>query len=152
MPEYTVLTAIAVVGTVLLEVLWLRTGLFRRAQYWISMAIVFFFQCLVDGWLTKLSDPIVQYAPQHMLGIRAPWDIPIEDFGFGFAMVTLTMLLWVRAGERDEEPQRSPSERQRDEEPQRSPSERQRDEEPPNPTLQRSPSERQRDEEPPHAH
>jgi membrane protein implicated in regulation of membrane protease activity len=30
------------------------------------------------------------------LGLRVPWDIPIEDFGFGFAMVTLTILLWRR--------------------------------------------------------
>jgi hypothetical protein len=31
-----------------------------------------------------------------MLGIRVPWDIPIEDYGFGFAMVTLTLLVWRR--------------------------------------------------------
>lgn len=100
MPEYTVLTGAAVLATVLLEVLVLRTGLFRRAQYWLALAIVFAFQCLVDGWLTKLPDAAVLYAPQHLLGVRAPWDIPVEDFGFGFAMVTLTLLLWVRAGGR----------------------------------------------------
>ncbi len=54
------------------------------------------FQVPVDGWLTKLSDPIVIYSPDEMLGLRAPWDIPIEDFGFGFAMVTLAILLWRR--------------------------------------------------------
>ncbi|SDC07124.1 lycopene cyclase domain-containing protein [Raineyella antarctica] len=102
MPEYTVLTVVSVVAVVALELLWLRTGLFRRAQYWIAMAIIFAFQTLVDGWLTKLSDPIVQYAPEQMLGIRAPWDIPIEDFGFGFSMVTLTLLLWVRLNRRAE--------------------------------------------------
>ena len=51
----------------------------------------------MDGWLTKLSNPIVIYNPSEFLGIRAPWDIPIEDFGFGFAMVTLAILLWRRA-------------------------------------------------------
>ena len=50
-----------------------------------------FFQVLVDGWLTKLSAPIVLYAPEHFLGVRIPFDIPIEDFAFGFAMVTLTL-------------------------------------------------------------
>jgi lycopene cyclase domain-containing protein len=65
------------------------------------MAIVFAFQILVDGWLTKLSDPIVIYNPDEMLGVRAPWDIPIEDFGFGFTMVTLTILLWRRRLARD---------------------------------------------------
>lgn len=96
MPEYTVLTIVSVVAVVALELLWFRTGIFATVQYWAAMGIVFAFQILVDGWLTKLSDPIVIYAPQEMLGVRAPWDIPIEDFGFGFAMVTLTILVWRR--------------------------------------------------------
>jgi lycopene cyclase domain-containing protein len=96
MPEYTVLTVLAVVAVVALELLWLRTGIFATAQYWLSMAIVFAFQVAVDGWLTKLSDPIVIYNGDEMLGPRVPWDIPIEDYGFGFAMVTLTILLWRR--------------------------------------------------------
>lgn len=102
MPEYTLLTVAAVVGVVAAELLWLRTGLFRSAQYWVSMAIVFAFQVLVDGWLTKLSAPIVAYAPGQHLGVRFPWDVPVEDFGFGFAMVTLTLLLWRRLAPREE--------------------------------------------------
>lgn len=94
MPEYSLLVALAAPAVVLTELLWLRTGLFATLRYWLAMAIVMGFQVLVDGWLTKLEAPIVLYAPQHHLGIRAPWDIPIEDFGFGFAMVTLTMLVW----------------------------------------------------------
>ncbi len=96
MPEYTVLTVLAILAVVLLELLWLRTGIFRTAQYWLSMLIVFGFQIPVDGWLTKLSDPIVIYDAEQMTGVRFPWDIPIEDFGFGFAMVTLAILLWRR--------------------------------------------------------
>ena len=96
MPEYTLLTGVAIVGVVLLELCWFRTGIFGSLQYWVSMIIVFAFQIPVDGWLTKLSDPIVIYNAEQMLGIRAPWDIPIEDFGFGFAMVTLAILLWRR--------------------------------------------------------
>ncbi|WP_152352446.1 lycopene cyclase domain-containing protein [Brachybacterium subflavum] len=98
MPEYTILTVFALVAVPALELLWLRTGLFRRPAYWISMAIVLGFQILVDGWLTKLSAPIVLYDDAMTLGIRFPFDIPVEDFGFGAAMVTVTMLLWVRAG------------------------------------------------------
>ena len=94
MREYTVWSAVAVLVVVALEALWLRTGLFGKAQYWIAMAIVFAFQCLVDGWLTKLSAPIVLYTEDQMLGVRAPWDIPVEDFAFGFAMVTLALLVW----------------------------------------------------------
>ncbi len=96
MPEYTVMTVISVLAVVALEMAWFRTGIFRSAQYWVSMGIVFAFQVLVDGWLTKLSDPIVIYDPDQMLGLRVPWDIPVEDFGFGFTMVTLAILLWRR--------------------------------------------------------
>ena len=101
MPEYTVVTLVAVAGVVGVELLWTRTGIFRTAQYWVTMAIVFFFQVLVDGWLTKLSDPIVLYAPAQFAGIRFPFDIPIEDFGFGFAIVTGTIVAWQVAGRRE---------------------------------------------------
>jgi lycopene cyclase domain-containing protein len=94
MPEYTVTTLVAVLAVVLIELLWFRTGIFRTAQYWLSVLIVFAFQIPVDGYLTKLSDPIVIYNENEMLGVRFPWDIPVEDFGFGFAMVTLGVLLW----------------------------------------------------------
>lgn len=96
MLEYTIATLLTMLAVILLEVCWLRTGVFRSAQYWVSLAIMLSFQVLVDGWLTKLSDPIVIYAPESMLGIRFPWDIPIEDFGFGFAMLTLTIISWKR--------------------------------------------------------
>jgi len=95
-PEYTVLTVCAVLAVVVAELVYFRSGIFRTAQYWWSIVIVFAFQVPVDGWLTKLSDPIVIYNRDEMLGLRAPWDIPIEDFGFGFAMVTLAILLWRR--------------------------------------------------------
>lgn len=85
--------ALAVIGV---EVLWWRTGIFRRPTYWVSMAIVFFFQCIVDGWLTKLSAPIVIYNRSQFSGVRFPFSIPIEDFVYGFALATLTLLLWVR--------------------------------------------------------
>ena len=101
MPEYTVLAVISVLATVAFERYVVRSGIFRTAQYWISMAIVGFFQILVDGWLTKLSAPIVLYSPAQFSGIRFPWDIPIEDFGFGFAMVTGTLLAWLRLGRRE---------------------------------------------------
>ena len=99
MPEYTVLAVAAVLATVALE-RWSRTRVFATAQFWASMAIVFGFQMLVDGWLTKLSAPIVLYAPEHHLGIRWPWDVPVEDYLFGFAMVGSAIILWERARRR----------------------------------------------------
>ncbi|PID50995.1 MAG: lycopene cyclase [Propionibacteriales bacterium] len=96
MGEYTALTLLAVALVVALELFWAHTGVFKSLKYWLSMLIVFGFQMLVDGWLTKLSNPIVIYNPDEFTGVRFPWDIPIEDFGFGFAMVTLTIIVWIR--------------------------------------------------------
>lgn len=100
MPEYTLAAVVSVVLVVVLELAWLRTGMFRRPAYWITAVIVFGFQIPVDGWLTKLSAPIVLYAEGHASGIRMPWDIPVEDFAFGFSLMTLTLLLWDRLGAR----------------------------------------------------
>jgi lycopene cyclase domain-containing protein len=97
MPEYTVIAIVVATGVVCLERFWLRTGLFRDKRYWIAMAIVAFFQTLVDGWLTKRPDPIVAYNEDFNTGIRFPGSIPIEDWLFGFAMVTLALLCWVRS-------------------------------------------------------
>ena len=93
---YTVpaVASVVVVGTAELTVL--RTGLFRRPAYWVAMAFVLAFQIPVDGWLTKLSAPIVLYHRSAMTGLRFPWDIPIEDFFYGFALVTAALLLWER--------------------------------------------------------
>jgi len=96
---YTVPAVVAVLAVCALELMALRTGLFRRPAYWLSMLIVVGFQILVDGWLTKLSAPIVVYDDRQISGIRFPFDIPVEDFLFGFALVTAVLLLWERQRE-----------------------------------------------------
>jgi lycopene cyclase domain-containing protein len=93
---YTVPAVIGVITVIALEFAVLRTGLFRKPSYWISMVIVVGFQILVDGWLTKLSAPIVSYDERHTIGFRFPFDIPVEDFLFGWALVTAVLLLWER--------------------------------------------------------
>jgi lycopene cyclase domain-containing protein len=93
---YTVPAAVAVLLVCAMELAVLRTGLFRRPAYWLSMLIVLGFQIPVDGWLTKLSSPIVSYDDKQLSGVRFPFDIPIEDFLFGFALVTAVLLLWER--------------------------------------------------------
>ena len=108
MSEYTIAATAAVAAAVALEAWVLRTGLFRRPAYWLSMGIVFAFQVLVDGWLTKLSAPIVLYDEAGTTGLRVPWDIPVEDFLFGFALLTLVLLLWER--DRLRAPDRVPGE------------------------------------------
>ena len=94
---YTVWALVAAAAVVALEALWLRTGLFRRPAYWVTLAITWGFQIPVDGWLTKLTAPVVIYNPKEFSGVRFPWDIPVEDFAYGFALVTLVLLVWVRA-------------------------------------------------------
>jgi lycopene cyclase domain-containing protein len=93
---YTVWACVAAVAVVVMELAWLRTGLFGRRAYWVTLGITWAFQVPVDGWLTKLSAPVVIYNPHEFSGVRFPWDIPVEDFVYGFALVTLALLLWVR--------------------------------------------------------
>jgi len=109
------LSSLAASGLVVgLELLILRTGLLRRLTYWIALGIILFFQVIVDGWLTKLTAPIVRYAPGHLAGVRLPWDIPVEDYLFGWAMCTLALLLWERqADPSDEAPAPQPVFRRR---------------------------------------
>jgi lycopene cyclase domain-containing protein len=90
-PGYSLAAAGGVVLTVLLELLVLRTGLFRDRRYWVALAIVAAFQLLVNGVLT--CTPIVTYNPAAILGPRIAC-APIEDLGFGFALVTTTIALW----------------------------------------------------------
>ncbi|MBW0019612.1 MAG: lycopene cyclase domain-containing protein [Mycobacterium sp.] len=91
---YTVPAILAVLAVCAVELGFLHTGLFRRGAYWLSMLIVLGFQIPVDGWLTKLSSPVVRYDAHQISGLRFPFDIPIEDFLFGFALVTAVLLRW----------------------------------------------------------
>ena len=94
--EYTWASIAAVLVVVAVELFWLRTGLLRKLTFYVSWAIILFFMVLVDGWLTKLSAPIVLYNRDENSGLRFPWDIPVEDYLYGFALITLTLLIWER--------------------------------------------------------
>lgn len=101
MREYTVASVMAVVAVVLLEVRFRRTGLFRSPSYWSTMAISLFFMVLVNGWLTKLSAPIVRYDPHQRTPWRFPWDIPVEDFLYGWSLLTWVLIRWKADDGRD---------------------------------------------------
>lgn len=94
MPEYTVLTITAVILVVVLDLALVRTRLLSTVSFWITLSIVWGFQILVDGWLTKLRAPIVIYDETSFSGVRIFFDSPIEDFGFGFAMIVATLMVW----------------------------------------------------------
>ncbi len=104
MPEYTVLTLTAVVVVVVLDVALVRTRLLATVSFWITLSIVWGFQILVDGWLTKLTAPIVIYDEASFSGVRIFFDSPIEDFGFGFAMIVATLMAWETIARRHRSP------------------------------------------------
>lgn len=92
---YTELVVVAVLAALALDLLVLRTGLVRRRAFWTAYAILAGFQLLVNGTLTGLR--IVRYDPGAITGLRIAF-APVEDLGFGFALILLTLSLWVRAG------------------------------------------------------
>ena len=94
MPIYPALAILAAAAVVALELAVLRTGIFRDLAYWISLAICFGFMIPVDGWLTKLSAPIVLYRESDTTGLRPVWDILAEEYLYAFALLTLVMVTW----------------------------------------------------------
>jgi lycopene cyclase domain-containing protein len=105
-PTYTLEALVAVAATVAIDLLVTRMRVVTSIEFWVTWVIVALFQIPVDGWLTKLSAPIVIYNPHDYLGIRFPWSIPIEDFAYGFALALLTVTLWRRLGPRNQRPRR----------------------------------------------
>jgi lycopene cyclase domain-containing protein len=98
---YTQLAVLGVVVVAVLDLLVLRVGLLRRVAFWTAYAIMAFFQLLTNGWLTGRQ--IVTYNPDATLSdgqvvLLGDWRIffaPVEDLMFGFAMIVLTLDLWI---------------------------------------------------------
>ena len=100
MPEYTIIAAASVIAAAVFDLLIMRTRVMLTAAFWVSLAIMWSFQVLVDGWLTKQSSPIVLYNDNEFSGRRIFFDSPIEDFAFALAMIVLTLSVWERLGQR----------------------------------------------------
>lgn len=90
MKEYTLISVAAAVLTVLIA-RKSASRLFERREFYIFLLIIVFFKLLVNGYLT--SRLIVIYNPRFFLNVRIG-SIPVEDFLFGFSMVTMTIVLW----------------------------------------------------------
>ena len=108
---YTALAFVGVGIAVVLDLVVFRTRLLRRRIFWVSYAIVLFFQLVTNGLLTGLR--IVRYDGDAIVGSSTPASVPppflgdgriayapVEDLLFGFALVVLTLVLWVWAGRR----------------------------------------------------
>jgi lycopene cyclase domain-containing protein len=94
---HTTASLLAILVTVVLDLWVLRTRLLTRRAYWVSYAIVLFFQLLTNEWLT--SRGVFCYDPDAILGWRIG-HAPVEDFWFGFALVTWSMCWWTWWGRR----------------------------------------------------
>ena len=90
MKEYTFLSIISVFLTIFLDNI---TGirLLRKKEFYLFIGIILFFKFLVNGFLT--GENIVIYNPNFFMGIRIG-SIPLEDFLFGFSMVTMTIIFY----------------------------------------------------------
>src|SRR5690348_14793390 len=102
--NYTLLAVLGVAVAIAVDVA-LRTRLLRQRGFWTAYAIVLFFQLVTNGVLTGL--PVVRYDGDRILGLRIVY-APIEDLLFGFAMVTITLSLWVKLGARAQTRHRQP--------------------------------------------
>ena len=98
LPIYTGLTVVAVGAAVALDLGVLKTRLTASRPFWITMVICWFFQVFVDGWLTKEDGTIVSYRADVHSDVRVFFDSPIEDFGFGFAMILVALSIWQTLG------------------------------------------------------
>jgi lycopene cyclase domain-containing protein len=94
---YTEIVVLAILLTIVNDLYILKTRLLLRKVFWTSYAIIIFFQLITNGWLTY--NGIVTYSPDVITGVRIAF-APIEDLGFGFALVTNVMALWVYLGKR----------------------------------------------------
>lgn len=106
---YTQLAVTGVVIAVLLDLFVFRTRLVTRKAFWVSYAIIFFFQLVTNGMFTGFG--IVKYDGDAIVGSTSPEQgappfigdgrisfAPFEDLLFGFALILLSLSLWVLFG------------------------------------------------------
>lgn len=118
---YTGLAVVAVLAAIVLDLAAFRTRLVRRRAFWVSFAIIVAFQLVTNALFTGLR--IVRYDGAAIVGASTPTDsappflgdwriafAPVEDLLFGFALVLVSLSLWVFWGRRgiQREPQPGP--------------------------------------------
>ena len=106
---YTQIALLAVPLMVLVDLFVLRTRLVTRKAFWVSYAIIVFFQLITNGMFTGFG--IVQYDGDAIIGSTSPETgppamfgdgriafAPVEDLLFGFALILFSLSLWVFCG------------------------------------------------------
>jgi lycopene cyclase domain-containing protein len=92
---YTAAAALGVVGALVLDLAVLRTALVRRAVFWATYPIVLGFQLAANGVLAGRG--VVRYHPDAIIGVRFV-HAPVEDLLFGFALMVVTLSVWMWSG------------------------------------------------------
>lgn len=80
------------VVAILFDLFLTRSKMVTRKSFWTAYGIMLFFQLITNWWLT--SRGILTYDENVILGHRIA-AAPVEDLFFGFAMITMTISLWV---------------------------------------------------------
>ena len=105
---YTAITVVAALAAIALDRWGLRTRLTTTSTWWTAYGIIVVFQLLTNGWLTGRR--IVRYDPDAIIGSGRVTFVgdgrlvyaPVEDLGFGFALVLTACVVWVWLGRRAE--------------------------------------------------
>jgi hypothetical protein len=108
---YTQLGVLAVLLVVGFDLWAARTRLVTRRLFWVSYAIIVFFQLITNGMFTGFG--IVRYSGDAIIGGSSPDAgpppfigdgrlafAPVEDLLFGFALVLLSLSCWIWLGRR----------------------------------------------------
>jgi len=108
---YTQLGVLAVILAVAFDLWAARTRLVTRRLFWVSYAIIVFFQLITNGMFTGFG--IVRYSGDAIIGGSSPAAgpppfvgdgrlafAPVEDLLFGFALVLLSLSCWIWLGRR----------------------------------------------------
>ena len=106
---YTELGLVAVGAAVVLDLFILRTRMVTRRVFWVSYLIIVFFQLITNGMFTGFG--IVRYDGSAIIGSTSPSEgpppffgdgriayAPVEDLLFGFALILLSISLWILWG------------------------------------------------------
>ncbi|MBW6434150.1 lycopene cyclase domain-containing protein [Actinoplanes hulinensis] len=94
---YTTAALLGVAVAVVIDLFVLRTRLVTRLVFWATYPIIFTFQLISNGILTGRE--IVVYDPAAIIGWRLV-HAPVEDLFFGFALILLTLSVWITLGRR----------------------------------------------------
>jgi len=90
MREYSV----EVVGVLLVLALLDQTvgpRLLSRPRFLLLLALLSLGTLAFDGYL--VARPVLRYGWQYLSGVQIGW-VPLEDFGYGVAFVTVAVSVW----------------------------------------------------------